>query len=127
METDFHDSGRYLFLSRAEFGVVGRLDFGVDDLEARDPERKRGNRFGDTDLLSCSFLGLELAKENDPGNREGRGAGEVERPLLLTKEDVSLIEDGVSLVEDGVSLVEDGVSLTVDGVSLIVALIALRN
>ena len=39
-------------LSSAEFGVVGLLVFGVVDLEASEPERKRGNRLGETDLLS---------------------------------------------------------------------------
>lgn len=31
----------------------------------------------------CSFREVELAMVNDDGNWEGRGAGEVERPLLL--------------------------------------------
>lgn len=39
-------------LSTPEFGVVGLLDFGVVGLEARDPERRSGNRCGETDLLS---------------------------------------------------------------------------
>lgn len=123
IETDFHESERYRCLSTPEFGVVGLLDFGVVGLEARDPERRSGKRCGETDLLSCSFLGAELAKENDPGDREGREAGEVERPLLANEADslnvefISLIEDGLSLIEDGVSLFEDGVSLIVDEVS----------
>lgn len=35
------------------------------------------------DYKPCAFLGVELAKENDADNCEGRGAGEVDRPLLL--------------------------------------------
>lgn len=37
------------------FGVVGPLELGVDDLLATDPERKRGNRCGETVLLSDSL------------------------------------------------------------------------
>lgn len=45
------------------FGVVGRLGFGVVDLEfgvvgrlERDPERKRGNRCGDTVVFSATLV-----------------------------------------------------------------------
>lgn len=35
-----------------ELGVVGRVELGVTDLLERDPERKSGNRCGETVLLS---------------------------------------------------------------------------
>lgn len=40
------------------FGVVGRLESGVADLLVTDPERKRGNRRGETVLLSdsCQYI-----------------------------------------------------------------------
>lgn len=86
IETDFQDSEGYRCLSRAGFGVVDRLmRLGVVDLEASDPERKRGNRCGETDLLFCSFLAVLPMKEKEPGNWDGLPAGEVERPLLTNE------------------------------------------
>ena len=35
-----------------ELGVVGRVELGVTDLLERDPDRKSGNRYGETVLLS---------------------------------------------------------------------------
>lgn len=35
-----------------EFGVVGRVELGVIDLLEIDPERKSGNRYGETVLFS---------------------------------------------------------------------------
>jgi hypothetical protein len=39
---------RFGVVGLLEFGVVGRVEFGVTDLFERDPERKSGNRYGET-------------------------------------------------------------------------------
>jgi len=43
---------RFGVVGLLEFGVVGRIEFGVIGLFERDPERKSGNRYGETVLFS---------------------------------------------------------------------------
>lgn len=76
-----------------ELGVVGRDFLGVVGRLANDPERRRGNRCGETVRLSDSFL-CDVVPENEklPGCCESRGEGDIECPFPA-------VDDGVSLIE----------------------------
>lgn len=98
IEADFRGSEGYRLLALRfgvvgllDFGVVGRIEFGVIGLFERDPERKSGNRYGETVLFSNSFLGMVEVKEKIADRWEDRGEGDGERPLLT-------VDDGVSLI-----------------------------
>lgn len=73
IEDDLRGSEGYLCLALEGFGVVGLLGFGVVGLLIfgvvgrldRDPVRRRGNRYGDTDCLSKSFLGMLEEEVNE--------------------------------------------------------------
>ena len=75
IEDDLRGSEGYLCLALEGFGVVGLLGFGVVGLlilgvvgllDDRDPVRRRGNRYGETDRLSKSFLGMVEVNEKAP-------------------------------------------------------------
>lgn len=98
IEADFRGSEGYRRLGLGfgvvgllELGVVGRVELGVTDLLERDPDRKSGNRYGETVLLSNSFLGMVAVKEKIADRWGGRGEGEGECPLLTVDGGVSLI------------------------------------
>lgn len=75
IEADFRGSEGYLCFVLEGFGVIGLLGFGVVDLLifgvvdllVRDPVRRSGNRYGETDRLSKSFLGMVEVNEKGPG------------------------------------------------------------